>query len=87
MGILTVRARGLQEWVQQMMQQLHNSTPRFVLCIMPSKSLSTISFDQAFVLKQLQLNQVTEAVRALRTKCIEQMSHQLFARRYRLSIV
>ena len=81
-SILIFGARGFQEWVQQMMWQLHNSSPRFILCVVPSKFLSTNSFEERFVLQQLRLNRVTEAVKALRTGCIEQIAHQFFASRY-----
>ena len=49
---------------------------------MPNKLLLNSLFEEEFVLEQLRLNRLTEAVEQSRTHHGEQISQQLFASRY-----
>ena len=82
MVIFTVDASYFQEWVHHVLQQLKSSSPSFILCIMPNKLLLKGLFEEEFVLEQLRLNRLTEAVEQSRTHHGEQISHKLFASRY-----
>eukprot|EP00250_Pteridium_aquilinum_P016363 c23066_g2_i3 orf=1965-4637(-) len=71
-----------QEQVLKMMQQLDNTEPHFIFCIAPNELQLPQSLQQEYVLRQLRISRVTEAVRLCRSGYATSISHQLFASRF-----
>ncbi|XP_058089542.1 myosin-1 isoform X2 [Magnolia sinica] len=66
----------------KLMQQLENTTPHFIRCIMPNSKQLPGMYENDLVLQQLRCCGVLEVVRIARSGYPTRMTHQQFARRY-----
>ncbi|MCO5562624.1 hypothetical protein L7F22_016252 [Adiantum nelumboides] len=71
-----------QERVLQMMQQLEETEPHFIFCMSPSESKLPQTLDQGYVVRQLRIIKIIEAVRLCRSGFLVTYSHELFASRF-----
>ncbi|MCO5600604.1 hypothetical protein L7F22_054719 [Adiantum nelumboides] len=73
-----------QERVLQMMQQLEDTEPHFIFCMSPSESKLPQTLDQGYVVQQLRIIKIIEAVRLCRSGFLVSYSHEMFASRFGL---
>ncbi|KAL8127187.1 hypothetical protein AgCh_014199 [Apium graveolens] len=65
-----------------LMQQLENSTPHFILCIKPNSKQIPAMFEKELVLKQLRCCEILQVVKISRSGYPTRITHQEFAERY-----
>ncbi|KAI5078437.1 hypothetical protein GOP47_0006108 [Adiantum capillus-veneris] len=71
-----------QERVLEMMQQLEDTEPHFIFCMARSESKFSQTLEQGYVVRQLRINEIIEAVTLCRSGYLVNYSHGLFAIRF-----
>ncbi|ELQ75323.1 Myosin class II heavy chain [Trachipleistophora hominis] len=83
-GFFRTVAQKHKEQLAYLMQQLRNTAPHFVRCILPNCRRSAAEFDNHFILHQLRCNGVLEGIRISRLGYPNRMDFKDFVERYRV---
>ncbi|GME90847.1 unnamed protein product [[Candida] boidinii] len=81
-GMFRTVAQRHREQLQQLMEQLHETHPHFVRCILPNTTKTAGKFDMQLVLEQLKCNGVLEGIRIARSGYPNRVEFKHFVEHY-----